>query len=1121
MNQTARLSPLKHLLARGFRFAERKLLDDPIDKEKIEIPQDYFDNTFYQNAYKDREKASRQENIEHYQKQGWRLGYRPNHWFDVEFYIKANPDVANKQIDPFEHFMSAGRFEGRRPCKDSDLDETALRTLKSLDPHDRSNVDAVSAYFDYGYYLEQIPGLKANDCDPVRHYLAFGWMARHAPNRWFDIAYYLASNRDVKDAGLEPFYHYLRWGILEGRKPNEQGTRPETLLNLEPKVLDIVSKEFDQLHYQKQAMVPESPSVVLLDHYLQFGEQAGLSPNNWFDPKAYISSYLWGKTPPGGALYHYLTYGCHMGYSPIPPKVILKPLKRNSVRDLYDLEFDSDYYISQYGDVGGKANSALEDFIESGELDDRNPAAFFDSTYYRSKYMDPSDADGRPFEHYLRYGKERGFQTADASTVLIDKNARLPKTSVYGHFFKSEGEIGGHQVLHEADPSRLNIHFVIPDFRKGSGGHMTIFRMINWLEVYGHKLTIWIMQPSFHATEQQARETIHQSFQPLQADIKFLDNSFYEASGDAIFATAWQTAAFVREAHGFVEKFYFVQDHETEFYPTGTDAILAQRTYEWGLNCVCASPWLRTLMEEYGSWARHFWLAYDQELYCPPKKRVAHDVPQIAVYARHFTERRAVDLSLMALQELAIQGIEFHAHLFGADFDVSNCPFPATSHGVLSEGELASLYQDCDIGICFSATNYSLVPQEMMGTGLPVVELNSECSKAVYPDNAALKVGLGPRSIVQGIKQLIENKSAREELGKAGRDWVGQFSWESSAQMVEAAIYEKLAIEKPPADTSASVAKANIGSSRKKATVIIPTFNGGDLLSQVCASVKKQRAPWDFDVLLMDSTSTDGSFEAVQSQFPDFQFHQIPQSEFSHGGTRNRAVERTDSEFVCFLTQDALPADDFWLYNLVTITEAYPNSAGGYGRHKAYNHATAYTKRDLSNFFLSMDKGPVVFHQSMDRVLWNLQDRPYIQRLHYFSDNNSCLRRSVWDKIPYPEIKYGEDQAWAWEIIKQGYEKIYASSALVFHSHDYSVDENYKRSHTEAEFFREVFGYELLTSEGQAKTSLIGMNDRDAKWGVENGLPQADIDFRAKLNQAHLLGWLDGTLDQDLGFRPL
>ena len=42
-----------------------------------------------------------------------------------------------------------------------------------------------------------------------------------------------------------------------------------------------------------------------------------------------------------------------------------------------------------------------------------------------------------------------------------------------------------------------------------------------------------------------------------------------------------------------------------------------------------------------------------------------------------------------------------------------------------------------------------------------------------------------------------------------------------------------------------------------------------------------------------------------------------------------------------------------------------------------------------------------------------------------FSDNNSCIRRDIFEKYPYEDINFAEDQIWARKMIELGFKKVY------------------------------------------------------------------------------------------------
>lgn len=584
----------------------------------------------------------------------------------------------------------------------------------------------------------------------------------------------------------------------------------------------------------------------------------------------------------------------------------------------------------------------------------------------------------------------------------------------------------------------------------------------------------------------------------------------------------------------FKKRFYFVQDFEPAFHPMGARSIAAEETYRRDISCLCASPWLEQLLQErYGRWARHFHLAADPGVY-KSVTRAPNAVLRIAFYSRTSTPRRAVELGLLALEELAKRGVSFHVDFFGAALDMLVAPFEATDHGVLDVADIAVVYQGADVGVCFSATNYSLVPQEMMACGLPVVELDGESTRAVFPPDVVTLAARDPVRITDAIETLLSDEAKRKAQAETALAWVGQFTWEGAARDIETAIIERLTgkgfvtrdmstlvpcVLTPMANHRSATFNSGSGpraelvcvnapetlSARKPhASVVIPTYNGGDIWRDVLAALRRQRAPWPFEIVVIDSGSNDGSADLCRNQ-PDIGLHVIPKSEFGHGRTRNLGVHRSQGEFIAFLTQDAKPVGDFWLYDLVTVLERRPKAAGVFGRHIAWPSASAFTRRDLERHFARFGRLPLVVSNESSGKPFGIAGVAWQQVLHFYSDNNSCLRRSVWEEIPYADIDYGEDQVWARDVIAAGYEKIYAPRAEVLHSHDYDASQTFERSLIEARFFMEHFGYDMM--KGGLGDALTAINRADADWGEANGVSAEAIALQMSLNEARLKGY--------------
>ena len=119
------------------------------------------------------------------------------------------------------------------------------------------------------------------------------------------------------------------------------------------------------------------------------------------------------------------------------------------------------------------------------------------------------------------------------------------------------------------------------------------------------------------------------------------------------------------------------------------------------------------------------------------------------------------------------------------------------------------------------------------------------------------------------------------------------------------------------------------------------------------------------------------------------------------------------------------------------------------------------------------------------------------------------MRKSVWEKLPYPEVPFGEDQAWAKLVTDAGYEKLYSKAATVYHSHDFDYEETRKRASEEAEFFASYFGYEMV-NENTVNDTISDLNQRDRQYGESVGWDEATIENRMQINEAKILGFLDG-----------
>lgn len=267
-------------------------------------------------------------------------------------------------------------------------------------------------------------------------------------------------------------------------------------------------------------------------------------------------------------------------------------------------------------------------------------------------------------------------------------------------------------------------------------------------------------------------------------------------------------------------------------------------------------------------------------------------------------------------------------------------------------------------------------------------------------------------------------------------------------------------------------------------SVIIPVKNGMPGFARVLDAVARQQLDAPFEVIVIDSGSSDGSPEAVPLSDPRFRLLRIEPAEFGHGKTRNLGVAAARGAFCAFLTHDAVPADEFWLRELLRPLLDDDQVAGVFGRHVALEDASPFTRWELEVHFSGFRQSPKVWISDAREYSRNLGLR---QMYHFYSDNSSCLRRSVWQLHPYPDVDFAEDQLWAKQVIEAGFRKAFAWDAVVYHSHDMGLVERFRRSFDEARAFKQLFGYQLGPSRWGVLRQVARTSARDWLLAVRHG----------------------------------
>ena len=238
-------------------------------------------------------------------------------------------------------------------------------------------------------------------------------------------------------------------------------------------------------------------------------------------------------------------------------------------------------------------------------------------------------------------------------------------------------------------------------------------------------------------------------------------------------------------------------------------------------------------------------------------------------------------------------------------------------------------------------------------------------------------------------------------------------------------------------------------------SVVIPTLNAGNGFEKLMLSLRHQKNVEAIQIIVVDSGSTDETLEIARQYNADV--ISIPHDKFTHSYARNLGAEHAIYDYLAFMTQDALPENEFWLSNMrKPLWE--DEIAASTCIEKPRTDADLFARTAIHFQMLWLDV------KNKNRIMKKYNPENTKESYEVMLRRNACLndvacmyKKEIFMKYKY-RLKYAEDLDMGIRLIEDGYKLALLGNVKVIHSHNREGFYYLKRMIVEQETFAELFG---------------------------------------------------------------
>lgn len=207
-----------------------------------------------------------------------------------------------------------------------------------------------------------------------------------------------------------------------------------------------------------------------------------------------------------------------------------------------------------------------------------------------------------------------------------------------------------------------------------------------------------------------------------------------------------------------------------------------------------------------------------------------------------------------------------------------------------------------------------------------------------------------------------------------------------------------------------------------EASIIITNKNRLDLLKKCLESIEKYTTDVNYELIVVDSLSTDGTREYLYKEWQDKAVLIFEKDNTSYAASNNRAMKFSYGKYIYLLNNDC-EATPRWLRNAIDFAE----------KDLSIGHVASLVlneNKTVQSFGANLDEnGRTIINRKADTLKvgnfayagFGLYRRDVLEKVNYLPEYNSCI--------------YWDDTGYGLKIWEAGYDLRYCPDSVICHKY--------------------------------------------------------------------------------------